>query len=390
MPKIGFFLVLFFVFTPYLQAQGDRIFLLDQGLSLVEQRRVVVLKKGINKIIFSPLPEGMVKESIYPQLKGCRFLEQSFSSPSSLTWKVNSKIDGQEELKVTYLTKGINWKISYQMEIDEKERYFNLFAWLSLENKTDMSFSSVKLAFVRERIFQSQVKKEGDLSSPGNPSKKVNLNPLVQSNTRIDVKGEDIIYYLNMPVELEKNQAKTFLIFSLLNVPVSKVYLFDGEKYGDEVREEISFKNLFDSNLNFFLPAGKIYIFRDISEGEKLFVGTQDLPQVPPDAQSFIYLRSARGITGRRIQTFYKEVQLGPVEKNIYKKEVAREYGYQLIFFNSRATPVVIKVVEHLYGFWEILESNPQNYREMRDRIIYELNVPPHTEKIIKYRARII
>lgn len=384
-------LFLSFIFIPYIWAQENRIFLLDQGLSLVEQKKVVILKKGINKVTFSPLPEGIIPESIYPELGECEFLEQSFLSPSALTWKVSSKIEGQTELKITYLTKGINWKINYQIEIDEQEKYFNLFAWLSVENKSGVNWSSVSLGFIEARAFQySPQKREGPSFWEEKSEKSDNPAVEFQSNITVEVKKEDVIYYLNAPVDLEKDRVKTFLIFSILNIPTYKVFLFDGEKYGNEVREELFFKNFLDENLNLFFPQGKLYIYKDISGGEKLYIGTQDLPQLPPGGESFIYLRAARGITGQRVQTFYKEMELSPVEKKFYKKEVTKEYGYRLVFFNLRPTPVVIKVIEHLYGLWEILESDPQNYQEMRDRIIYELKIPPHTKRIIKYKARMI
>jgi hypothetical protein len=45
--------------------------------------------------------------------------------------------------------------------------------------------------------------------------------------------------------------------------------------------------------------------------------------------------------------------------------------------------------VEHFYGEWEILNSYPAEYLQMKDAILYEVEVPPQGSYEIEYLARI-
>jgi len=375
------FLGLLFLVTSTIQAQESRILLLNQNLALIEQKKVIILNKGVNQLNFSSVDEEIILESVYPQLKGCRFLEQKFLPPFTLVWKVESEIKGGAELKITYLTRGISWKINYQMEIDGEGKFLNLFAWLSLENKGGVNWWDTDLAFLRDLIFnrQQEDKKE---------EKPVVIN--YHSNMSVTKQKEKLLFFLNKPISLGKNETKTFLLFSLFKMPFEKIYLFDGERYGDVVREELSFTNPFEKTSNFFLPEGTVYIYKTSPEGRKFYLGSEKLAQIPPGGEARIYLGPARGITAQRIQTFYREVQLSPVEKRVYKKEVAREYEYRLVLFNSRSIPVKVKIIEHFYDLWEILESDPPVDEEKKDKIIYQIEIPPQSQKIVKYRAKII
>ena len=369
-----------------LKAKESKILLLDQGLSLVEETKPVILKKGVNELTFSLISSGIIPESIYIELSECQFMEKKFLPPFLLNLKINSKKEGQRNLKLTYLTKGIDWNINYQMIIDSEKNLLNLAAWLTVENKNKNSWENVNLSFMEKKIF---VQKEKPMFS----SEEKNLSPtenFYNSNIITDVKADYILYSLKMPVTLRKKEKKTFFLFSFSELEAKKNYIFDGERYGDEVREVVCFKNPLKKTLNLFFPAGKVYIYKTSPKKEKLYIGTQQLPQIAPGQEVEIYLGPARGIIGQRVQTFYREVELSSVEKQIYKKNVAREYGYRLIFTNFRSSPVKIKVIEHFYGLWEILKSEPLEYEKEKDKIIYLLEILPGEQKIIEYKARII
>ena len=88
------------------------------------------------------------------------------------------------------------------------------------------------------------------------------------------------------------------------------------------------------------------------------------------------------------MQPSFREIELQPAEKKNYNKSIAREYSYRLIFYNYRLSPVKIKVIEHFYGQWEILESNPQNYIKEGDTVTYQIEVASQGKKEIYYKAR--
>jgi len=379
-------------------ADETSIFLVNQDLSLVTQRKIVNLVKGINWITFGPISEGAIVESIYPHIKGCQLLEQRFTSPSTVVWKVKSNLDGKEDLDVSYLTRGITWKINYQMKLDAEGKSICLSSFLTVENKKGESWMSAELCFGEPIEFKQKEEEEPLAEKKVENKKEVEevdidtgeVKVECQSNIVVKKAEEQFIYNLKTPVDLLRNDKKTFLLFYIPEIPVERVYLFDGEKYGDEVRQELSFVNPLSKSSNFCFPQGTLYIYQDTPGGERIYLGKGELNQLFPGQKTWIYLGSARGITGYRVQTFYKEIELTPVEKKAYGKDIAREYEYRLIFSNMRSFPIKIKVIEHFYGLWEILYSEPVNYERKEDKIIYYLDVPANSKRIIRYKAKII
>lgn len=373
-------LTLFFALTITGQTEQSCILLLDDNLALIEQQRKVTFNKGINQINFVGVDEGIILESVNAQIRGCRLLEKKFIPPATLVWKIESEVNGEADFFISYLTRGIKWNLNYQMEIDEEEKFLNLSAWLNLENKGGVSWWDTNLTLVGKLLFKE--KQEEERKNP------IAIN--YQSNISVLREKERILFSLSKPVNLGKNEEKSFLLFSLFHLPLEKLYLFDGEKYGEVVREELVFHNPFEKNSNFFLPAGTIYIYKNSPRGRKFYLGTEKLSQISPGEEIHIYLGTVQGINVQRIQTFYRETQLSAVEKQVYKKEVAREYGYKIILRNQRSTPVKVKVIEHLYDLWQILESKPPVDEKKTDRIIYRIVIPPGTQEIVEYKAKII
>ena len=383
-----------------------RLTIFSQNLALVEQVKTVSLEKGINQIIFNPVSKQIILDSVYPYAQGCQFLEERFIPPSTLSWKVESEKNTQVPFRILYLTRGIKWEINYQAELGREAKFMNLIGWAKVENESGVNWGPIQIAFSTWSPSPEEQGKQEKI-----PLKKENTPPQVISSSTVKISSEiatvsseskktvsitsnattywregEIFYSLHSPINLDNNQEKRIWLFSLQDIPVEKVYSFDAEKYGDEVREGVTFK--IEDGLNFILSSGWIYLYGIDLNGRRVYFGKKKLPQTLPGQICNIYLGPAKGILGERVQTSFREIELQPAEKKFYNKSIAREYSYRLIFYNYRLSPVKIKVIEHFYGQWEILESNPQNYIKEGDTVTYQIEVASQGEKEIYYKAR--
>ncbi|MEA1965653.1 MAG: DUF4139 domain-containing protein [Candidatus Aerophobetes bacterium] len=316
-----------------------RVTVFSRGLALVEEARGVPVKKGVNSLSFGPVSKGIIMDSVYPEAEGCRFLEQEYVS-DSLLWRVISEKERETLLRVTYLTTELSWKLNYQIKVDSKEKFMDLYGWATVINKTGMSFSQVYLTLSTEDAIFS--------------------------------------YTSSYPLTLKTGEEKRIAILFRENVPVRKIYFFDGAKYNEEVREELVFENTQERGLGIAFPAGDVYIYKIEPNNKISFISKDSFPQILPFEKGRIYLREAKGIRGERVQTSYKQL-----------KSSEKEYSYKIILINSRIMPVNIKVQEHFYGEWEIVNSTPFQYERADNSIIYDIEVPAGEEKEIDYRARV-
>lgn len=363
---IGAFIALVVIWcyslNPLAGEEITRLTIFPQGLNLVGQSKLVKLHKGVNQLVFGPISKNVILDSIYPQAEGCEFLEQECLSDSFVSWKVRSEVEEETLLKVVYLITGLICKLNYQVKVDENAGFMDLSGWANIENKSGTDFSQVYLNLKVE----SHSREIQDEPTSQTPSELFSYFP-----------QDFISYTLSYPVTLKNGERKRILLFSHSHIPVKKRLLFDADKYGEEIREELIFDNTQESGLGDFLPSGGIYIYKIDPNGGLSFVGKNSLDLVLPQEKGIIYLGRARGIKGQRIQTSYRQLE-----------SLEKEYSYRMIFHNFRDIPVKIKVVEHFYGEWQILESQPLDYIKRDDFIIYELEIPAEGEQEIQYRAR--
>jgi len=358
--------VILWLYLPLLvraQPSITRLTIFPNNLNLVEKVRRIKLKVGINEITLGPVEKGVILDSVYPQAEGCEFLEQEYSSNSLLSWKVRSEKEEETTLRVVYLTTGLTWKVSYQVTVGKEDRFMNLSAWATVENKSGMDFSQVYLTLTKQ--LPRQTKQEEEEVSRGN------LSESYLSDSK------NFSYSPRYPITLRSGEKKRILLFTSSHIPIKKVYLFDGAKYGEEVREEILLKNSLDLGLGMPLPQGPVYVYKMGLADRINFIGQDILPQTPPEKEVRIFLGEAKDLEGERIQTSYQ--QLPNSEK---------EFGYKLILYNSADLPMTVEVVEHFYGEWTILESKPENYIKEENFVVYEVEVPAGQTQEIQYKVR--
>jgi hypothetical protein len=357
--------VVLWLYLPLLvraQPSISRLTIFPNNLNLVEKVRGIKLKAGINEITLGPVEKGVILDSVYPQAEGCEFLEQEYSSNSLLSWKVRSEKEEETTLRVVYLTTGLAWKVSYQVAVGPEDRFMNLSAWATVENKSGINFSRVYLTLTTQ--LPRQIKQEEEGISSQNP-----LESYLSDS-------KNFSYSPRYPITLRAGEKKRILLFTGIHIPIKKVYLFDATKYGEEVRKEILLKNSSDLGLDTPLPQGPVYVYKMSLADRINFIGQDILLETPPGKSLRIFLGEANYLEGERIQTSYQ--QLPNSEK---------EFSYKIILYNSADLPMTVEVVEHFYGEWTILESRPKNYIKGEKFVIYEVEVPAGQTQEIQYKA---
>ncbi len=346
------------------QESITRITIFPNNLNLVEKINTIKLKAGINEITFGPVRKGVILNSVYPEAEGCQFLEQEYSSDFFLSWKIRSEKEKETTLRVVYLTTGLDWKVSYQVAVDKEDRFVGLSAWATVENKSGMNFSEVYLTLTTQVPRKVTQEEEEEVSSQ-------NLSESYLSDS------QNFSYSVAYPITLRSGERKRILLFTGRSIPIKKVYLFNGAKYGKEVREELLLKNSPDLGLGMPLPQGPVYVYKRDLRDRINFIGQDIFPETPPKREARIFLGEAKCLEGERVQTSYQ--QLPTSEK---------EFSYKIILYNSADLPITVEVVEHLYGEWTILESQPENYEKKENLVVFEVEIPAGQKKEIQYKAR--
>src|SRR5215213_2431323 len=99
----------------------------SEDLTLVRETRIVTFKKGVNPLQFSwantLIDPSSVELKFLTNADKLDVLDTTFphDKPQMLYWSVQSEIDGEATIEITYFTSGITWSADYVALADRDE-----------------------------------------------------------------------------------------------------------------------------------------------------------------------------------------------------------------------------------------------------------------------------
>ena len=123
-------------------------------LTLVQEARTLILKKGLNRIQYQWA--GTLIDSTSLEL---RCLDQAAktevlnvvyppNSPATLVWEIDSQIEGPAKFEISYFTSGLTWGADYVMRASPDERTAELEGWVSVTNGSGENYPKVEVRLV--------------------------------------------------------------------------------------------------------------------------------------------------------------------------------------------------------------------------------------------------
>src|SRR5437016_237719 len=114
----------------------------SEDLTLVRETRTVTFKKGVNPLQFSwantLIDPTSVQFKLVTQADKLELLDTTFphDKPQMLYWNVQSEIDGEATIEITYFTSGISWSADYVAIADKNERQIGLEGFVRIVNNS--------------------------------------------------------------------------------------------------------------------------------------------------------------------------------------------------------------------------------------------------------------
>src|SRR5436190_17354381 len=112
----------------------------SEDLTLVRETRAVTFKKGVNPLQFSwantLIDPSSVQLKFLDSADRLDVLDTTFphDRPQVLRWNVQSEIDGQATVEITYFTSGISWAADYVCVADQDERQVGIEGFVKVLN----------------------------------------------------------------------------------------------------------------------------------------------------------------------------------------------------------------------------------------------------------------
>jgi hypothetical protein len=342
-----------------------------------EKAEIVMVQRGENvkDIQFGALPEGLITKP-------------------TLVWKLATDKLGQQLIEVAYQTAGINWQADYNAVLNAKDTALDLGGWVTINNQSGATYKDAKLKLIAgdvRRVQPAEQMVRRDFRALGATA----AAPGFEEKAFFEYH----LYTLGRPATVAQNQTKQIELLKSSDVPVKKVFLYEGApqfrfygglindaSYGSEqsnkkVNVIIEVKNSKDNHMGMALPKGKVRLYkRDEADSSLEFIGEDQIDHTPKDETVKLHIGDAFDIVGERKRTDYK-IDSG--------RHVITE-SFEIRVRNHKTEPVEVLVKETLYRWnnWEITESNQKWTKYDSNTIHFPVKADKDGEQVITYTVK--
>lgn len=340
---------------------------------------ILMVQRGDNvkDIQFGALPEGLITKP-------------------TLVWKLATAKVGAHLVEVAYQTSGLNWQADYNAVLNAKDTHCDLTGWVTINNQSGATYPEAKLKLIA-----------GDVRRVQAPpmAKAVRRGAVMELAAAADAGFEEKsffeyhLYTLGRPTTVGENQTKQIELLKSSEVPVKKVFLYEGAlgfrfygglqqqpNYGSETSNKkvnvlIEIKNSKENQMGMPLPKGRVRMFkRDDADGTLEFVGEDQIDHTPKDETIKLHLGDAFDVVGERKRTSFN-VDTG-------RKVMTESFEVRVRNHKDEAVEVLVKETLYRWNNWEITESSHKYDKYDANTIHFPVKVEKDGEQIITYTVR--
>lgn len=281
----------------------------SEDITLVRETRAVTFKKGVNPLQFSwantLIDPTSVELKFLTNGDKLDVLDTTFphAKPQMLYWNVNSEIDGEARIQITYFTSGITWSADYLCIADKEETEMSFEGFVRVFNNSGEEYEEAQVRLVVGTI--NLVEKIAQLANipvpevASMPAKKYAetktraLAGMMDAAPRGDKKeqakeiikeglSEYFIYTINGTETIKNGWSKRMRSFEGQKSPFKIEYRYRPQEYGEFMVRLYLLKNDEASKLGTTpLPDGVVRVFRDNGRDGLSYLTQQAIKYVP-------------------------------------------------------------------------------------------------------------
>jgi hypothetical protein len=285
----------------------------SEDLTLVRETRTVTFKKGINPLQFS-----WANTLIDPTSVELKFLTSNDKldvldttyprdKPQMLYWNVQSEIDGEATIQITYFTSGITWSADYLLIADKDEKQFSFDGFVRVFNNSGEEYEDAQVRLVVgtinlvEKIAQLAQVPIGTVTAlNGQAHARFKEEALVELYDRVDkakagddkpieekqIAKEGLSEYFIFTIEgtetIQNGWSKRMRSLEAATVPFKIQYRYRPQEYGEQLVRMYLLTNNKDSKLGTSpLPDGVVHVFRDNGRDGLSYLTQQTVKYIP-------------------------------------------------------------------------------------------------------------
>ncbi len=383
-------------------------------LTLARDRRSLTVSQGANRLQFSWSNTLIDPTSLEltPLAEAASIQVQSLEFPPRVQglgiWHLTAQTAGAVPFELNYFTSGISWHAYYLATLTPDERAVRLEGYVRVTNHSGEDYEDAETRLVVGQVnlldaVAALARRPEPYGRPG-PAPRPAAAPredhprflaakaaLMEAAPKEILKeglSEYFLYTIAGTEDIPDGWGKRLLSFTADPVPVRTLFRYEAERYGDRPVRFLAFVNDRAHGLGQEpIPGGPVKAFRQTPDGALAYVGTQELPYVPPGGEVNLNLGPsdlvAVEFTPMDLATdnyqWHEDRITGWDEHHTVRVKVAnhRDAPTQLELRRSFPTPA-----------WQLTHlGDPGAFAKIDvDTVQYTLDLPPHGRHAFTYR----
>lgn len=284
----------------------------SEDLTLVRETRVVTFKKGANPLQFSwantLIDPSSVELKFLTAADQLNVLDTTFphDKPQMLYWNVESDLDGEATIQITYFTSGITWSADYIGIASADESTLDAEGFVRVTNNSGEEYDDAQVRLVVGTI--NLVEKIAQLAQvPMSEVSKMKSEQLGELRRSVAMEAMDsaapvggasnapaekaiikeglseyFIYTVEGTETIPNGWSKRMRSFEANSVPLKIEYRYRPKEYGEQLVRMYLMTNDKPSKLGTTpLPDGAIRVFRDNGRDGLSFLTQQTIKYIP-------------------------------------------------------------------------------------------------------------
>jgi hypothetical protein len=386
-------------------------------LTVVAERRALTFRRGLNRLEFSwantLIDPTSVEFRAVTHADEIEVVDVSFPPrvPNTLEWRIESELAGEAIVEIRYFTSGIGWSADYVVQAEPKENAMSLAGAVRVSNQSGEDYDNAQIRLVvgtvrlveqivqlaREKRPQSRAEATTGLMLADEElgrNVKLALNGAMDrmdaAAQKRDIVKESLSEYFLYTVEgrdtIANGWSKRLPSFFAAGVPITSLYKFERETWGDAVMRYYRFTNSVPAQLGKEpLPDGSVIALRTVTdELLSAFVGRTRVKYIP--IEETVELELGHDL----------EVRVTPTLLSWAKTDMAFDGHGNVIGWtttetwkidvqNSKEIPVAVDVRRRFEGDWSL--NTAASYEQLdAQRAKFLLSLASRQSQAFEYR----
>jgi len=322
--------------------------------TLVEEERVVTLQQGVNKIDFSWRGVNIDGTSIQVRPLShpneVKVLNTSYPpNENALVWEISSPAAQEERVRISYLLSGLTREVMYRAVSEPNEKSLTLRNYLRLHNNSGEDLTEAEVSVGYGENFKKTIAHEEVLE--------------MLSERIADLPVKKVLTWdaANLPWDPEYQKAT-------VGIPLS--YIITNEKPA-----KLGSHTMLPGKVRIFIktkdqPAGA---GEQATEGVA-FTGEDWAQLTPVDREMKLYIGQSRDVKVTQRKTKDDKTNIRRNNQNNVVLHDTDEI-YKVEIENFKKEPVNLTIVEHVPGYWKMIENSHAAQYKKKDAFTFEYNL---------------